>query len=129
MKQIIALTSFALATACLPGGATSDYPVGEPEYHLVELDGAAFTETATIQFPEAGRVVGQAPCNSYFGSLTSEYPTFALDAVGATKMACPDLVAEDTFFAALEEMTTAELNDAALILSNGDGRKMVFEPR
>jgi heat shock protein HslJ len=44
-------------------------------------------------------------------------------------MACPDLAAETTFFATLENMTLSEASGDTLILSNPDGRQMVFVAR
>jgi len=47
--------------------------------------------------------------------------------IGATKMACPDLAAENLFFAALAEMTLSEVLGDTLLLSNDKGREMVFK--
>jgi heat shock protein HslJ len=44
-------------------------------------------------------------------------------------MACENLSAETVFFAALEEMMLAEASGDTLILSNTDGREMVFVAR
>ncbi|WP_422075358.1 META domain-containing protein [Tranquillimonas rosea] len=45
----------------------------------------------------------------------------------ATRRACPALEAERRYFAALREMTLAEVAEGTLILSTPEGRKMVFQ--
>lgn len=120
------VATFFVLGACVADETVSGYALPEAEYHLEEIDGVPFSATATISFPEEGRVVGQAPCNRYFAAQTEFYPWFNVDAIGASRMACPDLDAEAAFFAALEAMTLAEVVDQTLILSTTDGRRMVF---
>ena len=45
----------------------------------------------------------------------------------STEMACDALAAEAVFFAALGQMTVAELSGDRLTLSNAAGRIMVFQ--
>lgn len=103
-------------------------PYDSPDqvWTLTTLDGAPFAASATLSFPEAGKFVGKAPCNRYFGTLIGSYPAFSPENVGATRMACPDLEAETTFFEALSVMTTAEMTGTTLTLSGPDGRSMAF---
>jgi heat shock protein HslJ len=115
-------------TACVDE-SISGYADPDLEYHLIDIDGVSFTSRATITFPEEGRVAGQAPCNRYFATQTEFYPWFGLTGIGATRMACPELTLEAEFLSALEDMTLAEVSGSTLILSNTDGRKMVFEAR
>lgn len=126
------LTLFAALTAlsaCTRDESIAKFATPDAEYHLVELNGAPFTARATIAFPEAGRVVGKAPCNSYFAVQTVPYPWFALEGIGATRMACADLDQETAFFAALEGMTLSEILGDTLILTDPAGAKMVFVAR
>lgn len=116
-------------SACARDESIANFVEPTAKYHLVELDNAPFVARATIQFPEAGRIVGKAPCNSYFAAQTVPYPWFGLEGIGATRMACGDMAAEATFFAALEDMTLAEVAGDTLILSNPSGRQMVFVAR
>ncbi|SMX39786.1 META domain-containing protein [Octadecabacter ascidiaceicola] len=129
LKLITALLPLLFASACFPDESISGFVEPTAEYHLVEIDGAPFDGTATIAFPEPGRVAGQAPCNRYFAAQTADYPWFALDGIGASRMACPDLNLESAFFTALEDMTLAEVSGDTLILSNTGGRQMVFVAR
>lgn len=128
-RTLLSLITALTMTACTPDESISKFTDSTAEYHLVTLDGAPFEGRATIQFPEPGQVVGQAPCNRYFSTQTKPYPWFGLEGIGATRMACPELDLEGAFFAALESMSLAEVAGGTLILSNADGRQMVFEAR
>ena len=128
-KFISAFPAFIFASACVPDERVASFIEPTVEYYLIDLDGAPFDGTATISFPETGKVVGQAPCNRYFAAQTEPYPWFSLEGIGATRMACLDLNLESAFFAALEEMTLSEVSGDTLILSNTDGRQMVFVAR
>jgi len=129
MFKLAPLAIFASLTACAADESISRYADTDAIYHLIELDSAAFDGRATIAFPEAGRVTGQAPCNTYSGAQTSPYPWFNVDGVAATRMACPALDAEQAFFEALTAMELAEVAGNTLILSDTTGRSMVFEAR
>lgn len=128
-KFLLLLPPLALMNGCAADESITGFVDPSAQYHLVEIDGAPLGANATIAFPSAGDVVGQAPCNRYFATQTKPYPWFALNGIGATRMACPDLDAETAYFAALEAMTLAEVSGGTLILSNTDGRSMVFEAR
>lgn len=128
-RPLIALLSLLFVSACFADESISGFVEPSAEFHLIEIDGVPFDTTATIFFPETGKVAGQAPCNRYFATQTEFYPWFALDGIGATRMACENLTAESIYFAALEEMTLAEVSGDTLILSNSDGRQMVFVAR
>ena len=57
---------------------------------LKSIDGTPFSATATLTFPEPGKIAGDAPCDSYFGSQTAPYPRFEAPNIASTKMACPN---------------------------------------
>lgn len=116
---------FGLA-ACAGDETISGYADREATYRLTELGGRPFAATATIRFPDEGRITGEAPCNSYSGTQAAPYPWFDPGPIAATRRACPDLDAEAAFFAALEAMTLAEVTGDVLILTDADGREMVF---
>jgi heat shock protein HslJ len=120
------LTLPILLTACLKDESVSGYAVPEAIYVLQELDAAAFTASASLQFPGRGQVTGKGPCNGFRATQTLPYPWIEIQDLVATKRACPDLTAEATYFAALQAMTLAEVLGPVLILSNDGGRKMVF---
>jgi heat shock protein HslJ len=129
LKIMPLLIPLAFLNTCAGDESIAGYVDPSAEYHLVEIDGEAINLRATITFPSAGEVVGQAPCNRYFATQTVPYPWFSLDGIGATRMACPEMAAETAFFEALEDMTLSEASGDTLILSNSDGRQMVFVAR
>ena len=49
-----------------------------------------------------------------------------IEAIGATKMACPDLAAESAYFEALQAMQRAELDQGHLYLIGPEGRIKEF---
>jgi len=93
---------------------------------LQEIDGQPFEASALLRFPEDGRIEGNAPCNSYNGTLSAPYPWFEIQDLAATRAACTGLQAEGMYFAALMAMTQSEVSGDVLILRNDDGHEMVF---
>lgn len=126
LSRIAAVLTVPLCCSCTDE-TLSGYAGTKVEYVLQALDDRPFAARATLSFPKPGQIAGQAPCNRYFGSLDVPYPWFKGEGLVATEMACPDLAAEGAFFAALAEMTFAEVSGKVLILSNGTGREMVFK--
>lgn len=124
--------AIAALTTLLAACSTSDETLAgftDPEtvWSLTEIDGTEFNARTILQFPEPGRIAGQAPCNRFSGALTVPYPWFGTSPLAATLMACPDLEAEGTVFEALAAMTEAEVSGPILILRNSDlDREMVF---
>ena len=125
MRYAFLICALALS-GCLKDETVSGYAPEDVTFALQSIDDAPFTASATISFPQRGRIEGVAPCNSYFALQTVPYPWFKIEALGATKRACPDLAEENAYFAALSEMTLSEVSGTTLILSNDAGRKMVF---
>ncbi|QDC11064.1 META domain-containing protein [Oceanicola sp. D3] len=126
MKPLALAALFALpplATACADETLTG-YASGL--YQLEEIDGEGFEWGATLDLSEAGRIAGQAPCNSYSAAQDAPYPWFQPGPIAATRRACLHLNGEAAFFKALSEMTLAEASGPVLILSNEAGREMVF---
>ncbi|MEM9342924.1 MAG: META domain-containing protein [Pseudomonadota bacterium] len=105
----------------------SGYAEPTVTYRLVEIDGAAFAASATISFPDEGKIAGSGPCNTYSATQSAPYPWFAVGPIAATKRVCPELEAEAAFFTALSEMSLSEVAGPVLILSNDAGREMVFQ--
>ena len=93
------------------------------------MDETAFAHRATIQFPAAGVVLGEGPCNSFSGRQTLPYPWLSIENIVSTRRACPDLSVESEYFMALGQMTLAEVAGDTLILSTAEGREMVFTAR
>lgn len=97
-------------------------------WQLRAIDGASYDAVAIMHLNTDGRISGRAPCNSFGGAVETNGAQFRVGPIRATRMACPDLRAEQAFFSALAEMTTLRTDGSALTLSNDAGRSMVFTP-
>lgn len=93
---------------------------------LQSIGGTEFPASATLTFPEEGKIAGLAPCNSYFGQQTVPYPWFKAEAIATTRMTCPQIAQEGMFLKVLSEMTLVDASGKTLILSNDAGHEMVF---
>ncbi|OED48394.1 META domain-containing protein [Leisingera sp. S232] len=127
MLRAVLIGSLLLSGACSTDETLSAYGADGREWQLRSLDGAAFTATASLTFPEPGEAAGKAPCNSFLGKQTAPYPWFEISQLAVTRAACPELAAEAVFLKALQEMTLAEVSGDVLILSNEAGREMLFK--
>ncbi|WP_027235574.1 META domain-containing protein [Leisingera caerulea] len=126
MLRSALIGSLLLASACTGDESLSAYGAAGKVWRLQSVDGAAFPASASLRFPEPGKIAGRGPCNSFSGIQTAPYPWFETGPLAVTRMACPGLAAEDAFLQALQEMTLAEVSGDVLILSNEAGREMLF---
>lgn len=126
MRYAALVCSLLLASACNGDETLSAYGAAGKEWQLQSIDGTAFDAAAHLTFPEAGKIAGRGPCNRFQGSQSAPYPWFEPGPLAVTRMACPELEAEDAFLKALQEMTLAEVTGDVLILSNEAGREMLF---
>lgn len=126
MKPLAAFGLCLVLTACVDE-TISGYTEADRVWQLVELNGTPFREQATLRFPSKGVVDGTGPCNSFFARQSVPLPWISIDGVASTKRACPVLSAEAAYFAALQDMTLAEVAGTTLLLSNDEtGADMVF---
>lgn len=126
LRLTLALPLLALFD-CGGDETVAAYGAAGHDWQLQRIDDKPFKAKAILTFPEPGRIAGQAPCNSYSGTLDAPYPWFDITGLSATEMACPELEAEGTFFAALLAMTQAEVSGSVLILRNDDGHELLFK--
>lgn len=97
------------------------------EWKLMSIDGAPFAATGKIDLATPGQIAGQGPCNRFSASYDGRLPDFRPGPVVATRMACPDLDAEAAMFAALAQMTRAEVTGpVTLLLTGPKGGSMEF---
>ncbi len=127
MRLLLILIPLLALTGCFQDESVSAYGAAGKTWTLAELDGAAFTQRASLTFPEPGKIAGAAPCNGFSGDMTAPYPWFEIGPLATTRMACPDMDAENRFFAALGDMTLSEVSGDTMILSNDSAREMVFK--
>lgn len=111
-------------TACVTPAMSNDEIAGI-DWHLVGLEGQEVDWTASLRF-DGEKLSGKAPCNRWFATNAAALPAIAIKAIGATKMACPDLAAESAFFETLQAMQRAELDQDHLYLIGPEGRIMEF---
>jgi len=121
------LCAVLTAGACKSDETISGHGGAGHVWTLKKVDGQAFDAQAIIEFPEEGKITGQGPCNRFNSTQSVPYPWFEAGPIMATRMACPDLAAEQVFFSALAEMTLSEVAGGTPILSNDAGREMVFK--
>ena len=125
--RVLAIFALLLGTACVGDESIANYGASGKQWVLSEIDSEGFSARAIMEFEDGGWIRGQAPCNRFSVQQKAPYPWFDAGRAMATKMACPDLKSESAFFAALSEMTLSEVSGDTLILSNDDGRSMVFK--
>ena len=125
MRLILTLPLLALFQ-CDRDETVAAYGAADQTWALQEIDGQPFEASALLQFPEDGKITGNAPCNSYNGTLSAPYPWFEITNLTATRAACSGLEAEGVYFAALLTMTQSEVSGDILILRNDDGHEMIF---
>jgi heat shock protein HslJ len=126
MKTLALITLLAL-TACKDDETISGQTSATDTWQLTQMNDVPIQTKITLTFPEKGRIAGRAPCNSYFASQTAPLPWFEATEIAATKMACPDLKLENTYFNALKAMTLIERTGDTLLLSNDVTQTLTFK--
>ncbi|NGM45676.1 META domain-containing protein [Rhodobacter sp. SGA-6-6] len=124
MRRALLALPLALL-ACVQTPELRPYP-----WKLVSIGGKPFAATATFALDESGkRVSGQAPCNTWSGRIvTTPSPEWAIRDVVSTEMACPDLAAEQEFYAGLARATHMAVGIGYLRLTDTKGFTMEFVP-
>lgn len=126
MRGLLTVPLVVSLLSCSGDETLSGHGAADKTWQLTEIDGTAFDATATITFPEEGKIVGEATCNRYFAAQLQPYPWFEAAEIGTTRRACPELSQETTFLDALGAMSLAEVTESTLILSTPEGREMIF---
>jgi len=127
MIRLATVALLGLIPACEGDETVARYGAANVIWHLTEISSDPIDATITMQFPSKGKIAGKAPCNSYSATMTDPYPWFEIGPIAATRMACPALDAETTFFNALASMSQSEILGGTLILRNDAGAEMVFK--
>jgi putative lipoprotein len=87
---------------------------------LEDLGGAGVIEeaSATLEFPEPGKVAGSGSCNRYFGTVTINGSAISISPLGTTRMACAEAVAmqEVSYIRALQGAERYTLRGAVLLI-------------
>jgi len=101
---------------------------------LEDLTGAGVVDRvqATLDFTEPGRVVGNASCNRFFGSVAIAGTTINIGSLGATRMACAEAVnnQEMKYLKALENAERFTVEGTILqIFVKGEAKPLRFTRR
>ncbi|MEM8732356.1 MAG: META domain-containing protein, partial [Pseudomonadota bacterium] len=75
----------SLLPECGRDETLTGYGASDTTWALTELHGAPFGASATLRFPEEGRIEGQAPCNTFTGQQSQPYPWFRAEQVASTR--------------------------------------------
>lgn len=125
-KRIAFLFTILMAS-CGANETVRNYGGGDKVWALKSINETPVKTTITLQFPDEGGIIGQAPCNSYFATMTAPYPWFKVGPIGATRMACDDLDKEADYFEMLEKMQQVEVLGNTLVLTDGAKLELVFK--
>jgi putative lipoprotein len=87
---------------------------------LEDLGGAGVIEeaSATLEFPEPGKVAGSGSCNRFFGTVSIDASAMSIRPLGTTRMACTEAVAmqEVNYMRALQSAERYVLRGTALLI-------------
>lgn len=98
------------------------------DWVLTAIDDQPAGFNATMNLGEAGRAVGQAPCNRYSAAVTRQGTVFQFGPIAATRMACDQLKEEMAYFELLAKVTSAEGGYGFLTLKAGTHRLQFAQP-
>lgn len=96
----------------------SAYQLFGTKWKLISINGTTVQASETMEAPwilldsTENRINGLGGCNHFFGELSHTESEIGFSNVGATKMACPNLEMESTFFQMLENTRRYALNQA-----------------
>jgi heat shock protein HslJ len=119
-QPVLTVSSIKAARASHAASA-SKAPIDLPgsEWLLDDLAGSAADHgQATLTFPEAGKVAGNASCNRFFASAEITGNAIKLGGMGSTRMACPEPVMnqEAKYLEALQAAERFEWKDPYLLI-------------
>ena len=119
LKLLLPLLFLLSLAGCLRDESVTGYATGV--WRLAPSDALI-----TLDLTTRGQISGRGPCNSYSAPQTAPYPWFEPGPIASTRVASPDLAAEQSYLAALSGMTLAEVSGPILILSNDAGETLEF---
>jgi heat shock protein HslJ len=124
--RVLLFVAVLLLASCARDETIYSYGGAGGNWQVQSINGTEFPATASLQFGPNGEVTGQAPCNRFSTRQTVPYPWIDFGPIAATKMACPDLDAEQMFLRVLDRITIGIVTGDVLTLSNDDGDEMVL---
>ncbi|MGA7243116.1 MAG: META domain-containing protein [Terracidiphilus sp.] len=119
-QPVLTVSSIKAARASHAASASkAPIDLSGSEWLLDDLAGSAADHgQATLTFPEAGKVAGNASCNRFFASAEINGNAIKLGGMGSTRMACPEPVMkqEAKYLEALQAAERFEWKDPYLLI-------------
>lgn len=119
MKKIfwaLVISSTVISCATISKIGSKQESVANTKWTLVDNNfSGAKAPTLVI---EGKRITGNGGCNNYFSDvvITASTGTFDVGNVGATKMACDNMMTEQSYFSVLEQVNKYVVNEGYLEL-------------
>ena len=117
-------------------GSMTKVALENTRWALLEIRGETITVTVKDRAPylelnpSKRSAYGFGGCNRFFGTYEATERTLKFEAMGATRMACPDgMDQEQTLFRAMDATTRYEIHGSKLVLFAGDTAVARFEAR
>lgn len=137
MKTIILLLLVSIMSSCNSSKSGMNNNLSKADdlkgsWMLIEVDGVKITlsdnnaNNVSLSLGQSeGGLHGQSWCNTYFGSYTASAGKVTIGDIGATRMACDQIMDEQNYFNILQKMTLFSITDKVLTLS-GDSHELKF---
>lgn len=114
----------SVSSAQLSGTWELDYISGP----RIAFEGLYPDKKPTIQFDlDNGRIHGTGSCNNYNARVKLDNHSINIGAIASTKMMCPHIQGEDTFFQTLQKINKFSVSEDQLTLIMGDIAMMRFK--
>lgn len=134
MKKHLSAWLFTASVMFMVSCASSQKSNGSGEAALYKswrtagFDTTGAAHSPTITFDQAqNRVSGSGSCNRYSGGFTLTAPDkIAFSPMAATKMACPGLSVESSYFELLNKVNKWSIKDGVLTLSQDGNALLTF---
>lgn len=114
---VLALLAACAGASSAPAGAVA--LVGT-EWRLESINGQDVMErsTASLQFPESGRVTGNGSCNTFVGAVAIDNESIIFRQMASTKMACMGGASEQEtrYMQALSQAQRYQVVDGQLLI-------------
>jgi len=123
MKVILAI--LVLAGSCVGSQKTPPADLRNTRWVLKELQGKPVVipeggrEAFILFAPDDTKVSGMGSCNNFFGTAAIGENTISFSGKGATRMACPDMRAEDALFQILSAPVTYSIAGRTMVWEQG----------
>ena len=127
MKFVLSMLVILGAASCGADETVTAYGGAHTVWRLVEMGKTPVTSDITIEFHDAGKVVGKAPCNRYMSQNSAPYPWIKLSQLSSTRMACSKLALEGRYLKTLATMNEVEVFQDTLVLRSENGAEMMYK--